>query len=85
MFMVGVLSTGGYLIYQEFLKLGPPSQPVSASAASTQEGSGSSAAPIDPNDHLLVVGNGKRAFLRNLRWICRNMRASRWTASCCLS
>lgn len=61
-FMVGVISTGGYLIYQEFLKLGPPSQPVSASAASTQEGSGSSAAPIDPNDHLLVVGNGKKSI-----------------------
>lgn len=61
-FMVGVISTGGYLIYQEFLKLGPPSQPVSVSAASSQEDSGSSGAPIDPNDHLLVVGNSKKSI-----------------------
>ena len=48
--MVGVISAGGYLIYQEFLKLGPPSQPVSASAASSGEDSGSSVPPVDPND-----------------------------------
>lgn len=57
--MVGVISAGGYLIYQEFAKLGPPSQPVSVSAAGSPEGSDSSAVPIDPNDHLLVVGNSK--------------------------
>ena len=45
--MVGVISAGGYLIYQEFLKLGPPSQPVSASAASSGEDSGSSVPPVD--------------------------------------
>ena len=60
--MVGVLSAGGYLIYQEFLKLGPPSQPVSTSAVPSQEDSSSSAAPIDPNDHLMVVGNSKTSL-----------------------
>ena len=60
--MVGVISAGGYLIYQEFLKLGPPSQPVSASAASSGEDSGSSVPPVDPNDRLLVVGNSKTSL-----------------------
>lgn len=60
--MVGVISAGGYLIYQEFLKLGPPSQPVSVSAATSQEDSESSAPPVDPNDHLLVVGNSKTSL-----------------------
>lgn len=60
--MVGVISAGGYLIYQEFFKLGPPSQPVSASAASSGEDSGSSVPPVDPNDRLLVVGNSKTSL-----------------------
>ena len=59
--MLGVVSAGIYLVYQEFEKLGPPVQQTGASAVSSPE-SASSAVPEDPDDHLLAVGNGKLAL-----------------------
>lgn len=64
--MLGVVSAGGYLLYQEIQKLGPPSQPVSASAVSSQEEGESSLQVEDPDHRLLALGNSKTHLPQDL-------------------